>query len=117
VLTVNGKDYEFEPVPKRGKSSLSKEAVAFKPFNKARQVRVQTHVDEHLLDIFSRVTVRRSGKWHFWFQADQPRPEQQRAVSTEPTPKKPSTTMSSADRADQALKDILDLVDPHEEPS
>ena len=117
VLTVNGRDYEFEPVPKRGRSSMSKEVVAFKPFDKARQVRVETHVGEHLLDIFSRVTVRRSGKWHFWFHADQPRPGQQRAASTEPTPKRPSITTSSADRADRALKDILDLVDPHEEPS
>ena len=117
VLTVNGRDYEFERVPKKGRSSLSKEAVAFKPFDKARQVRVETHVGEHLLAIFSRVTVRLSGKWHFWFHADQPQPTQKRAVSTEPTPKRPSTTTSSADRADQALKDILDLVDPHEEPS
>ena len=117
VLTVDGRDYEFGPVPKKGRSSLSKEVVAFKPFNKARQVRVETHVGEHLLNIFSRVTVRRSGKWHFWFNADQPRQTQHRAASTETAPKRPSTTMSPADRADQVLKDILDLVDPHEEPS
>ena len=117
VLTVDGRDYDFGPVPKKGRSALSKEVGAFKPFDKARQVRVETHIGEHLLDIFSRLTVRSNGKWYFWFHADPPKPGQQRPVGPKPTPKRPSTTMSPADRADQVLKDILDLVDPHEEPS
>lgn len=73
VLTVNGSDYEFGPIPKRGTSSTSEGVVAFKSFEKAREVRIETHIDGHLLNIHCRVTVRRTGKWNFWFRARQVR--------------------------------------------
>ena len=71
VLTVNGKDYEFGRVPKKSKSSVSGSATAFKPFTKTREVRTEAHLGNHLLEIHSRVTLRRNGKWYFWFRAKQ----------------------------------------------
>jgi hypothetical protein len=77
VLTVNGRDHKFGRVPKNSRSSVSGQTTGFKPFTKAREVRTEAHIGSHLLEIHSRVTLRRNGKLYFWFRAEQPRQNQQ----------------------------------------
>jgi hypothetical protein len=77
VLTVNGRDHKFGRVPKNSGSSVSGQTTRFKPFTKAREVRTETHIGSHLLEIHSRVTLRRNGKWYFWFRAEQAGQNQQ----------------------------------------
>ena len=77
VLTVNGRDHKFGRGPKNSRSSVSGQTTGFKPFTKAREVRTEAHIGSHLLEIHSRVTLRRNGKWYFWFRAERPGQNQQ----------------------------------------
>ena len=62
-LTVNGEEYEFQPVPNSG------DTPGFKPLQKTRQLRSETHLGSHRINIHCRITVKRNKLWHLWFQA------------------------------------------------
>ena len=63
VLTVNGEEYEFQPVPKRGSTT------EFRPFKKTRQLRCETSFGSHRINIHCRLTSKRNKMWNLWFLA------------------------------------------------
>ena len=68
-LRVDDKEYDFGRVPRQG-AARSDRPAAFKPFNKAREVRAKASFGEHQIEIHCRVTARKEDKWYLWFRAN-----------------------------------------------
>jgi hypothetical protein len=62
-LTVNGEEYEFQPVPNKG------DTPGFKPFNKTRRLQAEASFAGHRIRIHCRITAKKNKMWNLWFQA------------------------------------------------
>ena len=70
-ISIDGKHYQFGPGPQKGNDPTATSSLSRK-----REVRTSAVIEDKEVEIHTRATKRRNGKWFFWLRID---PKRRRA--------------------------------------
>jgi len=103
-ISIAGELYQFGPVPKKGNNPT-----ATKSLSKTREVRTSAVIEDMEVEIHTRVTKRKNGKWYFWLHINLKRSSLSQNAGNQSIGNREQAASASAD---DALEKLLQTVDP-----